>query len=320
MHGIHIPVENDGVNAYCPPSVCPNGFAGLPSAPPNAAFGTVNQYLSAGVANYNGITISLQRRLSAGMSFNLNYTFSKALDVTSNGGVQPFGPGGLVTNPSILQPQDPNNIKGNYGPADYDVRHYFSATLLVTDMFRHARFKRGPNRVFGGWTLSTNWFLRSGLPFTVIDGAATSALGGYNYAPGAAIFATPTTNLPKSCLDAVNTPSLSTAQLAPSQAVTGSLSGFGMMGRNSIYGPRFFDVDMALMKDVAITEHVTFSFGAQAYNLFNHPNFDQPMADISNPQFGTSISNVSPPTSILGSFVGAGASPRFLEIRGIVRF
>jgi hypothetical protein len=49
------------------------------------------------------------------------------------------------------------------------------------------------------------------------------------------------------------------------------------MGRNSIDGPHFFDIDMALMKDVAITERATFSFGAQAYNLFNHTNFDQPV-------------------------------------------
>jgi hypothetical protein len=43
------------------------------------------------------------------------------------------------------------------------------------------------------------------------------------------------------------------------------------------------------MKDVAITEHVTFSFGAAAYNLLKHMNFDQPVADIANPQFALSI-------------------------------
>jgi hypothetical protein len=74
------------------------------------------------------------------------------------------------------------------------------------------------------------------------------------------------------------------------------------------------------MKDVRIAEHVNFSFGAQFYNLFNHANFDQPVNDIANPQFGYSIANVGPPTSLLGSFVGAGSSPRFIEIKGSVRF
>jgi len=124
------------------------------------------------------------------------------------------------------------------------------------------------------------------------------------------------TTLPRTCTSAVDTPCLNSTQFLPA----GTLNGFGTMGRNAIYGPHFFDADIALMKDVRFGEHVTFSFGAQAYNAFNHPNFDQPVADISNPVFGSSIANVGPPTSLLGSFVGAGSSPRFLEIKGIVRF
>jgi hypothetical protein len=184
-------------------------------------------------------------------------------------------------------------------------------------MFRHSGFKWGPNRIFGGWTLSTNWFFRTGLPFSIIDSSASNALLGSNY--DGVIFANPVAPIPGSCgSSAVNTPCLSTSQFAP--ASNGSPTGFGTIGRNSVYGPNFWDVDAALTKDVRITEHVTFSFGAQAYNLFNHANFDQPVNDISNPQFGSSIATVGPPTSLLGSFVGAGSSPRFLEIKGVVRF
>jgi hypothetical protein len=318
MHGIHTPINDGTINAYCPTSVCTSGFAGLPSAPPNSALATVQQFLSAGVSNYNGLTVSLQRHVSSGITVNLNYTWSHALDDVSNGGVQPFGPGGLVTDPSIQLVQNPNNIRGNYGNADYDVRDYFSASAVVNDLFRKAGFKWGPKRVFGGWMFSSNWFARSGLPFTVIDGAAAGALGGYGYL--GPVFAAPIGKVPGSCTNAVNSPCLNTNEFAPSVAVTGVPTGFGTMGRNSMYGPHFFDVDMSLMKQVAITERISFSFGAQAYNVFNHPNFDQPVNDISNPNFGLSTSVVSPPTSILGSFVGAGASPRFLEIRGIVRF
>lgn len=316
MHGIHIPIGDQGLNAYCPTSVCPGGFAGLPSGPPDLALGQVTQYLSAGTANYNGLSVSIQRRLSAGLTFNLNYTWSHALDEVSNGGVvnEPFGI--LATNTSITAPQNPFDIRANYGPADYDVRHYVSASFVLTDMFRHAHFHWGPNRIFGGWTLSSNWFYRTGLPFTIIDNSAVAPLLGLNYA--GSIFASPAGALPHNCTNAVNSPCLTPAQFAP--AANGAPAGFGTIGRNSIYGPHFFDVDMALMKDVAITEHVTFSFGAQAYNLFNHPNFDQPVADISNPLFGSTINAVGPPTSLLGSFVGAGSSPRFLEIKGILRF
>lgn len=315
MHGSHIPIEDQGLNGYCPASACPNGFNGLPSAPANPALGTVFQYFSAANSNYNGLTLSLQRRFSAGLSFNLNYTWSHALDDISNGGINNLPFGILDTNPSITIPQNPHNFGANYGNSDYDVRHYLSASFVYSDMFRHSGFHWGPNRVFGGWTLATNWFFRTGLPFTVIDNANLGALYGFNL-QNSPEFATPLTKISGTCTSAVNSACLTTSQFAPA----GVLSGFGTIGRNSVYGPQFFDVDLSLMKDVRISEHATFSFGAQFYNLFNHPNFDQPVNDIANPLFGTSIQTVSPPTSILGSFLGAGGSPRFVEIKGIVRF
>ena len=317
MHGIHIPILDGGLNAYCPPSVCPAGFTGLPATVPNAALGTVNQYLSAATSNYNGLTLSLQRRMSAGINFNLNYTWSHAFDDVSNGGVANLPFGILDTDPSITTMRDPHNVRANYGPADYDVRDYVSLSFVWDDMLRHAGFHWGPNRIFSGWTLATNWFWRTGLPFNIVDTSAEAPLTGLNF--NGPIFATPVTNVPTSCgAGAVNTPCLTPSMFAP--AANGTPTGFGTMGRNSVYGPNFWDVDASLMKDVRITERVLLSFGAQAYNLFNHANFDQPVNDISNPLFGSSIATVGPPTSLLGSFVGAGSSPRFLEIKGTVRF
>jgi hypothetical protein len=320
MHGSHIPVADFGLNAFCPPSQCPNGFVGLPAAPANAALGTVFQYLSAGSSSYNGLTASLQRRIASGLTFNFNYTWSHALDDVSNGGIAnlQFGAPGLITNPSISAIQNPFNVRGNYGDSDYDVRHYISASIVYTDALRHSGFRWGPNRVFGGWTLSSNIFFRTGMPFTPIDSGDYYALVGDNYDGGnqGAIFASPLKPLSASCGNAVNTPCLTTSEFAPS----GALTGFGTIGRNTLRGPHFVDVDFAVMKDVAIAEHVVFSFGAHAYNLFNHPNFDQPQSDINNPNFGFSTAAVGPPTSILGSFVGAGSSPRFVELKGLVRF
>jgi len=316
MHGIHLPVSDQGINAYCPATVCPNGFAGLPSTAPSAALGTVAQYLTGGVASYNGLTVSLQRQLGAGLTFGMNYTWSHALDDVSNGGIANITFGAVATDSDISAPQNPRNFRGNYGSSDYDVRHYFSANFLLTDMFRHAGMRWGPNRAFGGWTLSGNWFFRTGLPFTVVDSAEAGALGGYNYSIYGTVWGTPIASIPQTCTNAVNTPCMSKSQFLTS----GSETGFGQIGRNSIYGPHFFDVDLALMKAVAIGEHMTFEFGAQAYNAFNHPNFDQPVNDISNPNFGLSINAVGPPTSLLGSFVGAGSSPRFVELKGVLRF
>jgi hypothetical protein len=293
---------------------------GLPAAPANSALGTVFQYLSAGSSSYNGLTASIQRRIASGLTFNFNYTWSHALDDVSNGGIAnlQFGAPGLITNPSISAIQNPFNVRGNYGDSDYDVRHYISASIVYTDALRHSGFRYGPNRIFGGWTLSSNIFFRTGMPFTPIDSGNYYSLVGDNYDGGnqGAVFASPLKPLSASCGNAVNTPCLTTSEFAPS----GALTGFGTIGRNTLRGPHFFDVDLAVMKDVAIAEHIVFSFGAHASNVFNHPNFDQPQSDINNPNFGFSTAAVGPPTSILGSFVGAGSSPRFVEIKGLVRF
>lgn len=318
MHGSHLPISDQGLNAYCPASTCPFGFAGLPAAPPDPALGQVTQYFSVGNSNYNGLTASLERRLSAGLTFNLNYTWSHALDDVSNGGVSNLPFAILATNPSITVPQNPFNIRGNYGSADYDVRHYISANFVWTDLVRRAGFHWGPNRIFGGWTLASNWFFRTGLPFTPVDSSAFGALLGFNYA--GAIFASPAGPVSASCGNAVDAPCLNPSQFASSYAESGVLAGFGTAGRNSLRGPGFFDVDASLMKDIAITERVTFSFGAQAYNLFNHVNLDQPVNDISSPNFGYAVATVGPPTSLLGSFVGGGSSPRFVELKGMLRF
>jgi Carboxypeptidase regulatory-like domain len=320
MHGLHLPLANFGINGYCPPSQCPNGFAGLPASAPNPAFGTIEQYTNAGISNYNGLTISFQRRLSAGLTFTINYTWSHNLDDVSNGGIANEYYSLLATNLSITNPRIPYDLSANYGNSDYDVRHYFSANFVYSDMFRHSGFKWGPNAVFGGWTLSSNWFLRSGLPFSVIDNSAGGALFGDNY--NATIFATPLgpVHAGNCGSAAVTTPCLSTSEFAPSFSASGVFNGFGSVGRNSFFGPSFFNVDMSIMKSVRIKERFSFSFGASFYNLFNHPNFDNPVDDISNPQFGSVINTVSPPTSLLGSFLGAGGSPRFIEIKSSFRF
>jgi hypothetical protein len=315
-HGIHIPIDDNGLNAYCPTSVCPGGFLGLPTAVPNASFGVVNQILSAGTSNYNGLTVSLRRAVSAGLTFNLNYTWSHDLDDVSNGGLLPLN--ALQTDTSILNPQNPFNIRANYGDSDLDVRHYVSFGWVYTDLFRHSGFHWGPNAVFGGWTLSGNDFYRTGLPYTVIDSAATNTLAGFNYGGGAAIFATPLTNSFAGCgAGAVNVPCLTTSEFAPS---TANPTGFGAQGRNEFRGPGFFDMDLSLTKDFTIRERFKVSIGASAYNLLNHVNFDQPVNDIANPLFGSITRLVGPPTSILGSFVAGNDSPRFVELKALFRF
>jgi hypothetical protein len=105
-------------------------------------------------------------------------------------------------------------------------------------------------------------------------------------------------------------------------AVGPAISGFGNQRRNQIYGPSFIDTDIAVMKNIPLKhpEGARFQIGLQAFNVLNHPNFDQPVASLSSPQFGSVISTVSVPTSILGAFLGGNASPRMLQVRAAFQF
>jgi hypothetical protein len=84
------------------------------------------------------------------------------------------------------------------------------------------------------------------------------------------------------------------------------------------------------MKNTKLTEKTSLGIGFQFFNLFNHPNFDQPFNDIaafagpgspaSPGDFGTIVSTVNTPTSILGSFLGGDASPRLIQLKAEFKF
>ncbi len=311
-HGYHELIQNGGVNAFFP------GFSGLPPTAPDARFGIVNAYTNGALSNYQDLVVSLRRSLSAGFTFQANYTYSHALDEFSNAGLEQFD---LNTNPSILSPQDPNNIrKFNYGNADYDVRHYASINWVWDDIVNHL-YKGGKMKpLTGGWTISGNIFTRSGQPFTVIDNTATAALNAKNFnsvagAGPAFFFATPLlAGYTKCGHAAVDTPCLSADQFS---APTATPTGFGSQTRNQYRGPQYFDMDVAIMKGFGIPkwESARLQVGFQFFNLLNHPNFDKPVADVSDPQFGQIINLISPPTSILGAFAGGDASGRIIQLK-----
>jgi outer membrane receptor protein involved in Fe transport len=323
-HGIFEPVANNGLNAFAPASGDPasgftNGFTGLPTAPPDLRFSRVTQIQSIAVSNYNGLVTSLRHTVTGGFTMQLNYTYSHALDEFSNGGLLQFN---LGTDASIINPANPFKIRGNYGNADYDVRHYFSANYVWDNSLRHL-FKWGPKAVFSGWTVAGTVFTRSGLPFTVINGAATGALSGNNY--GGTVFANiigPTqsgTCGTKAATGASPTPCLNSSGFTPTNTALGAIaqSSFGNQARNQFRGPGYFDTDLHIFKRTNIPgwERGQLEIGFQFFNLFNHPNFDQPVNDINNGLFGTITRELNPPTSILGSFLGGDASPRLIQLK-----
>jgi len=320
-HGYHEFIQNGGLNGFFP------GFAGLPATAPDTRFGTITQYNTGAVSNYHGGVFSLRRQFSGGFMFGINYTYSRAFDEVSNGGFEPLSyVNAGSTNNSILAMINPYNRRQfNYGPSDADVRHYASVNYVWDNVFRHM-FKGGPNILLSGWSVSGTIFTRSGLPFTVVDTAATSAFLAKNFAATPTIgpmfvLATPLAAGHATCgSGAVDVPCLSTSAFT---AATTTPTAFGNQNRNQYRGPNYFDTDLSVMKSFPLVpkyESLRLMVGFQFFNLFNHPNFDKPVGDVADPNFGSIINVISPPTSILGSFAGADASGRIIQLKAQIVF
>ena len=324
-HGFHETAFLNNVNAYCPVApastgapYCPNGFIGLPVTQPDQRFSSVQQIETAAVSSYNGLSFTAQHRFSHGLQMQVNYTWSHALDEVSNGGFNQFITGNVSSGRvgSLLNPINDNNIRQyNYGNADYDTRHYVSLNYVY-------ELPKGPTALLKGWQLSGTLFARSGLPYTVVNSGASGPLNSLGY--GASVFA----NFSGSSTPACNSPSSITSGPCLSPSAFPDLVAGGDIGqnqlnsgtedqrRNQFFGPRYFNTDMTIMKYTMLPhwEGAKIGLGAQFFNLLNHPNFESPVNDINNGNFGHILDTVNTPTSPLGAFLGGDSSARLIQL------
>jgi hypothetical protein len=308
---------NGGLNGYCTPANCPTGFVNMPSARPDSRFGTITEFSNQGYANYNGLTFSLVRRFTQGFQAHFNYTWSHSLDTTSNNGTgeaYSFGSGG----DSITRFIDPTSLRlHNYGSSDYDFRHIISATYIWELPFKSA--SRAMDLLIGGWSLSGNVFFRTGEPYSVYNSLTKLSTNGNtvlaDYVGG------PTSNCTWPGLTGGN------KCITASQFVYSGASGapkqfdWGNSSRNMFVGPHFFNSDFSVQKGFKITESgFKFTIGANAFNVFNHPNFANPTDSVSSGSLGKLVSTVTPPNSPYGNFQGAAVSGRVLQLDMKIRF
>ncbi len=316
-HGLHEIWGNFGPNGFDP-----GGFGGLPLTAPDPRFSTVEELQTSAVSNYNGVTVSLSRRLRS-FQFQFNYTWSHALDEISNGGLSEFFNFG--DNISILTAEDPSNLRlYNYGNADYDTRHYASLSYV----WNTPKMKHSWMDAIAGWTIAGNAFARTGYPFTVVDGSIASTLSGQNFytAYGSAVFANQLIPGSFSCgrAAAFGPCTIMTTAYGPagSSYGPGTTNTWGNQRRNQIYGPSYINTNLTLMKNFRFPhwEAGKLAVGAQFFNILNHPNFDQPVGDVSNPNFATIQHTLNTPTSMYGAFLGADASARQIQLRATLNF
>jgi hypothetical protein len=301
-HGVHEIFINPSLNAYAS-----GGFAGLPSAVPDSRFGPVTELQSDATSQYHGLVVSVRHNFAHSFQATGSYTWSHAFDdVTDNG----FTAWGYGTAASLQYPQIPSNPHANYGNNDADARHVFTASYVWTPAI-DAWTGHTPKLLTSGWSVAGTFVTRTGFPFTVIDGGTTGNLTATNY--GATVFADYAGGQQPSC-------SNPNQLCLVASDFSSAGNGFGQQQRNQFRGPGYFNTDLSLLKSTKVrlfAEGQSFVFGASFFNVLNHPNFDQPVNNLSNTgQFGRIIETVSPPTSVLGSGLGGDSSPRQIQLIG----
>jgi hypothetical protein len=312
-HGVHIPIYNEGLNGQDPSQIYGGTF---PTTAPAGDFAVTEQYESTAVSNYNGITASYNQRVMYGFSVQASYTWSHTLDEISNAGGEPYN--GLTSQQYQF---NPICLRCQYGNADYDIRNSFNASFVWQTPFKFSdKYVEG---AFGGWTLSMNFFARSGLPYNIVNAFQTIS----NYGPSFAVasinqFAQNScTNGLSQCVpfqDASGTP-INPVYNIP--ALTGQPLGFFTNQRRNQYrGPGFFDSDFSINKNFKLTERLAFGVGANFYNVFNHPNFTNPDNFLGDSTFGQILQTTAPPTGPYGSFFTGLPSGRIVQFQGKLVF
>ena len=315
-HGSKIFVRNLGLNTYCTVAHCPNGFDTLPNAAPDPRFGVVTNLGNDGISNYNGLTATVVRRFSHGLQGTFNYTYSHSLDDVSNGGLEPYN--GLNAANSFRLAVDPLNLRRlNYANSDYNFPHSLSANYFWELPIRSANHFL--NQAVGGWTVSGTFFFKSGEQFSVYDTRIRGLLGNGSGSLPLAFYLSG----PQTCSRISSLQCLQQSQFAfpaAGAALVGNTATWGNVPRNFFRGPAFFDSDFSVQKNFKATERITFTLGANAFNVFNHANFDNPHGSITSGTFGQLFETITPPNSPYGNFQGAAVSGRVLQLDMKVKF
>jgi hypothetical protein len=327
-HGSNLLMPNNHLNQNVDPVAAGSSF-GLPSASPDPRFNEVTNFTNNAISNYNGASVEYKHIDRRGVTADVSYTWSHALDDISNGG----GDSAVGTTPftanSITSQIVPNSVSAlMYSNSDYDFRNMLVADLTYVEPNHFAN--KIEEFAAAGWTVGGKAFWRSGPPFTVTNTNASNAIA--NGTGGTVALAdvlqpqyihTVCNSFSHPCLQQpgiFNGSGNGPGGLDPEGQAP--QTNFGNVPRNSFRGPHYADLDLTVYKDLFQKGTLHFQVGAQAYNVLNHPNFGLPGSNASTGNqaeggsLGVIATDVGPPTGPYGSGLTSAVSGRVLVVQG----
>ncbi len=233
---------------------------------PYQGYASIDLFSPVFTSNYNSLQTSLTKHFTENSMVVLNYTWSHALGTASS---------------DYRAPQYSADIRAEYGDLDYDRRSIFTANYVYDlPFFKHQEGFVG--HTLGGWQVSGILYANTGSHITATASRDPGGLGlrDPNTFEGGRpdIIGDPNSGVPHTITQWFNT---SAFALVPAGVIRP-----GNEPRGTIVGPGYFRWDTSLFKNMKFTERLNLQFRAEAFNVLNHTNFNNPITSYTSSLFG----------------------------------
>jgi len=233
---------------------------------------TILNVLPSADEEYSGLQVQISDRQLRSLQFGYTYTYSRYLnnwDADSTLGTPTFS--------------TPALYKRNFAPSGYDRPHMNVLWTVYHIPFGHGRkfLNTGAvGRIVGGWDLNTITTYYSGKPFQVTDSSQT----GYGDTVVPNLISPPTISGTKYVTAGGQYPNYIVNNGNYSKLTSAASN--GNLGRNTVRGPGYFNLDVGLTRNIPIYREIAVILKAESFDVTNTPQWGQPVADVNNSGFG----------------------------------
>lgn len=280
-------------------STVPQGTQYIPQGTrPNPSLSGGFFWLSEGNSSYNALQVDISHRLSKGLEFRGNYTWSKNLDINS-------APTGAQANNQAQMVLDRNDLHRDWGMSALNATSQSSVSVSYELPFGHGQHwlndvSRVEGKLVSGWQLNGIGTFLSGFPFTPLVGGNRSGDGDVR-------------NPDRVSLNPAFTGTIVTGNpnqwFNPAAFILPAAGTYGNIGRSTLTGPGLADFDLSLFKNTAVTEGKSLQLRAEFFNLFNRSNYGPPNTAV----YSLSTTAVAPNPSA-GLITTTATFPRQIQL------
>ncbi len=257
-------------------------------------YGSIASINSGVDSNYNAAQITLEKRMTHGFSFLTNFTWARELDDFAPAGGSPF-----LTNSCYC------GRYFDYGPSDDDLNKTFkiNGEYLVP----RVGLPKVIDKIVNGWELSGTVTWQTGFPFTIFSGADNSLSGMLGDRADLAV-----SSVQQAVLGSGRSHAAEVQEWFNTSAfVPNAIETFGDTGKNILRGPRYFDADLAAIKNTKINERLSLEFRAEFFNAFNNVNFGRPDGNLAD--IGATYGEITGMAGSSSSNTYGTAQPRIIQ-------